>query len=163
MGHVGFLSNNDRELREPLVWPQGCSVSIRVARGSTAFLSSHGRGIRPQDALKGEFRGPSRVAAGNPGFPRFVKVTSGSFSLCLLEVRNTGDLGGAFQTPLGLVQWMRALSRVEAGTSGFLSCFNVGLVLCMPFQTGRYVFMCVKVGTLLSSPVVKGVSGLQLS
>ena len=160
---MGFLSSNNGELSEPLLWPRGSSVSIQVGRGSTAFLSSRGRGIRPQDALKGEFRGPSRVAAGNPGFPRFVKVTSGSFSLCLLEVRNTGDLGGAFQTPLGLVQWMRALSRVEAGTSGFLSCFNVGLVLCMPFQTGRYVFMCVKVGTLLSSPVVKGVSGLQLS
>ena len=137
MGHVGFLSNNDRELREPLVWPQGCSVSIRVARGSTAFLSSRGRGIRPQDALKGEFRGPSRVAAGNPGFTRIVMVTSWSFLLCLLEVRNTVDLGGASQNPLGLVQWKTASSRVEAGTSGFLSCSDVGLGLCMLFQTGR--------------------------
>ena len=48
----------------------------------------------PWDALKGEFRGLSRVAARNRGFPRLVTVTSGSFSLCLLEVRNTMDLGG---------------------------------------------------------------------
>ena len=31
------------------------------------------------------------------------------------------DLGGALGTPLGLVQWQRFSSRVEAGTSGFLS------------------------------------------
>ena len=41
-GRVGFLSNNDGELREPLVGPQGSSVSIRVGRGSTALLSSLG-------------------------------------------------------------------------------------------------------------------------
>ena len=126
------------------MWPQGSSVSIRVVRGSTALLSSHGRGIGPQYSFKGEYRGLSWVASGNPGFPRFVKVTSGSFSLCLLEVRHTGDLGGAFQTPLGLVQRMSALSRVEAGSSGFLSCFNVGLVLCMPFQTGSQVSTSVE-------------------
>ena len=55
MGRVRFLSSNDGELREPLVWPQGSSVSIQVARGSRALLSSHGRGIGPQDALKGEY------------------------------------------------------------------------------------------------------------
>ena len=60
-----------------------------------AFLSSHGRGIRPQDALKGESQGLSRVGAGNPGFPILVTVTSGSFSWCLWKVRNTVDLGGA--------------------------------------------------------------------
>ena len=27
-------------------------VSMRMARGSVSLLSSHGRGIRPQDALK---------------------------------------------------------------------------------------------------------------
>ena len=79
---VGFLTRYDGELREPLLWRQRSQVSIRVARGSVAFLLSHGRGIRPQDALK-DYRGLSRVAAGNPGFPRLVPVTSGSFSGCL--------------------------------------------------------------------------------
>ena len=45
------------------MWPQGSPVSIRVARGSAALLSIHGRGIWSQDALKGESRGLSRVAA----------------------------------------------------------------------------------------------------
>ena len=51
---VRFLLSYQRELREPLVWPQGSPVSIRVARGSVALLSSHGRGIGPHDALKGD-------------------------------------------------------------------------------------------------------------
>ena len=90
-----FLSNYNGELREPFVWAQGKTVSIQVGRGSTAFLSSHGREIRTQDALKKESRGLSQVAAGNPGFPRLVTVTSGNFLWCLWEVRNTVELGGA--------------------------------------------------------------------
>ena len=66
---VGFLSSYDGELREPLMWPQGSPVSIRVVKGSAALLSSHGRGIGPQDWLKGGSRGLSGVAAGKPGFP----------------------------------------------------------------------------------------------
>ena len=48
----GFLRRYNRELREPLVWCQGSQVSMREARGSASLLSSHGRGIRPLDALK---------------------------------------------------------------------------------------------------------------
>ena len=40
-----FLSSNAGEPRKPLMWPQGSSVSIRVARGSTALLWSRGRGV----------------------------------------------------------------------------------------------------------------------
>ena len=80
---VGFLTRYDRELSEPLVWCQGSQVSMRMANGSTSLLSSHGRGIRSQDALRKESQGLSRVAEGNPGFPRIVPVTSGSFSGCL--------------------------------------------------------------------------------
>ena len=36
-----------------------------------------GRGIGIQDALKEDFRGLSRVASGNPVFPRLVPVISG--------------------------------------------------------------------------------------
>ena len=49
---MGFLTKFDEELREPLMWRQGSQVSMRVARGSASLLSSHGRGIAPQDALK---------------------------------------------------------------------------------------------------------------
>ena len=64
-----------------LVWHQGSQVSMRVARGNTSLLSSHGRGIGIQDALKEDFRGLSPVASGNPVFPRLVPVTSGILEL----------------------------------------------------------------------------------
>ena len=76
---VGFLTRYDGELREPLMWCRGSQIFMRVARGSASFFSSHGRGIGIQDALKEDFRGLSRVASGNPVFPRLVLGTSGSF------------------------------------------------------------------------------------
>ena len=95
---VGFLSRYDGELREPVMWLQGNPVSIRVESRSAALLLSQRRGIGPQDALKGKSPGLCRVvAAGNHGFPRLVTVTSGSFSGCLWEMRNTLELGGASQ------------------------------------------------------------------
>ena len=108
------------------------------------MLSNHGRGIGPQDTLKGESRGLSRVVAANPVCPGLVMVSSGSFSGCLWEVRNTLELEGALGTPLGLVQWKSDSSRFEAGTSGFLSFSDVGLGLCMLFQTGSQVSTCVE-------------------
>ena len=50
--------------------------------GEQVLLSSHGRGIGPQDVPK-DSQGLSRVAAGNPGFPGLEPVTSGRFSRCL--------------------------------------------------------------------------------
>ena len=43
---AGF-SSYDGELREPLVLPQGCPISIRVARGSWGLLSSHCTANKP--------------------------------------------------------------------------------------------------------------------
>ena len=141
---MGFFWSYDGQLMEPLVWLQGSPVSIRVVMGSKAILSNHGSRIRPQDALKGESRSLSRLAAGDPGFPRFVMVTSGTFSWCLWEVRNTVVLGGSSRDST----WVSALedvsSRVEAGTSVFLSCSDVSLRVCMPFQTGSQVSTCVE-------------------
>ena len=51
---VGFHTSYDWEFREPLLWSQGSPVSIRVVRGNAALISSHGRGIGPQDALNKE-------------------------------------------------------------------------------------------------------------
>ena len=111
---MGFLSSNNGELSEPLLWPWGSSVSIQVARGSTALLLSHGRGIGPQDMFKGEYRGLSGVAAGNPGFPGHVRMTSWSFSGSLWAGRNIVELEGSLETTLVSVQRKRASSRVEA-------------------------------------------------
>ena len=74
----GFLARHDEELREPLVRLQGSQVSTGVARGSASLLSSHGRGLGPQEALKKDSRGRSRGAAGNPRFPRLLPGTLGN-------------------------------------------------------------------------------------
>ena len=68
MGNYGSLSCGARDVR---------SAFPPVARGSAALLSSHGRGIGPQDALKKASRGLSLVVAGNPVYPRLVQVTLG--------------------------------------------------------------------------------------
>ena len=66
-------------------------------------------------------RGLLRVGAGNPWFPRLVPVISGRSKGAS---ENSGILWcweGPLGTPLSLVQWKRASSLVEVGTSGFLS------------------------------------------
>ena len=80
---VRFLTRCDGKLREPFVWHQGIQVSMRMARGSASLLSRYDTGIGPQDTLKQDSQGLSRVAAGNPGFRRLLPVTLGSFSGCL--------------------------------------------------------------------------------
>ena len=47
MGSLGFLSNCDGALREPLMLSQGSQASFQVVRGSLGFLSSHCRVISP--------------------------------------------------------------------------------------------------------------------
>ena len=51
------VPRHDEDLREPLVRRQGSQVSMRVARGSASWLSSHGRGLGHRDALKKDSRG----------------------------------------------------------------------------------------------------------
>ena len=101
---MGFLTRYDGELREHLVWHEGSQVSMHVARGIESLLSSHGRGIGPQDALKKNSQVLSRVAAGNPGFPRLVLVTSGSFKCASEKSGIVLSWEGPLGTPLGLVQ-----------------------------------------------------------
>ena len=80
----GFLARQDEDLREPLVGCQGSQVSVRVVRGSASWLSSHGRGLGPPEALKKDTRGLSGVGAGKPRFPRLLPGTLGNFPWCLL-------------------------------------------------------------------------------
>ena len=107
---------------------------MRVARGSASLLSSHGRGMAPQDAVKKDSRGLLRVGAGNPCFPRLVPVISGrskgasekSGILCSWE----GSLG----TPLGSVQWKRASSCLSIrGSIGFSTPLGRREVGCSEF------------------------------
>ena len=50
----GFLPRHDEDLRKPPVRRQGSQVSMRMARGSSSWLSSHGRGLGPRDARSEE-------------------------------------------------------------------------------------------------------------
>ena len=59
MGKSGRLPCGPREVQSP----------FELRGGAAELISSHGRGIGSQDALKGEFRGLSGFVAGNPGFP----------------------------------------------------------------------------------------------
>ena len=54
------------------------------------------------------------------------------------------ELGGALATHLGLVQWKRASSRVEAGTSGFLSISDINLGVSVEFEQGSQASSCVE-------------------
>ena len=69
------------------------------------------------------------------------------------------DLAGPLGTPLGLSQWKRASSRVEAGTSGFLS--NSDSDCSVPAELGQesQAMSFLRNGTPLASRVVHGVSG----
>ena len=61
-GKPGFLSTCSRDLREPLVLPQGSQASLRVARGNSGSLASHCRGIG------WETRGSSPIVTEISGF-----------------------------------------------------------------------------------------------
>ena len=79
----GFLPRHDEDLREHLLQCQGSQVSMRVAKGSASWFSSHGSGLGPRDALTKDSRGLSRRAAGNPRFPCLLPGTLGNFPGCL--------------------------------------------------------------------------------
>ena len=69
---LGNLSCGVREVKSPYEWRGGARHCSRVMVVESGL-----------NAMKKDARGLSRVAAGNPGFPRLVPVTSGSFSVCL--------------------------------------------------------------------------------
>ena len=142
-GGVRFLSRYHGELREPLVLPQGSQVSIRVGKVSARVLWSHGRGIRPQFAWKGESQGVSRLAAGSVGS---LELPRGPEGASHVVSGNSGILlscDGPLGVPLKLVQATRASSRVEVENSGFLSSsdrdLGVPMEIALESQTSSRV------------------------
>ena len=151
---VRFLLSYDGELRERLVWPQGSQLSFRVARGSVACLSSHSRGIGPQDMLKGECRGLSRSEAGN--LRELLRVPMESQEYCGVGRGLSGHhwVWCNGRGPLLELRWeLQSSSPVLTWVSGCVCRFKQGV-------RSRRVW---RHGTLLSSRVVEGVSGLQPS
>ena len=70
------------------------------------------------------------------------------------------ELVGPLGTPLGLSQWKRASSRVEAGTSGFLSISDSDRSVPAELGQESQAMSFLRNGTPLASRVVHGVSGL---
>ena len=54
--NLGFLSSNDGDFRDQLVWPQESPVSMQVVRGLYGFLCSLCRGRGPHLELKPELQ-----------------------------------------------------------------------------------------------------------
>ena len=48
----GFLLSYDGDFRDPLMWPQECPVSMRVARGLSGFLSHRCQVLGPHLELR---------------------------------------------------------------------------------------------------------------
>ena len=109
--------------------------------------------------MKKDSRGLSRVAAGNPRFPRLLLGTRGNFPGCLGEARDAVELAGPLGTPLGLAQWKRASSRGEAGSSGFLSVLDSDHRIPVELGQESQTSSCLRKGTPLASRVAQGVSG----
>ena len=121
------------ECRSAVVSQQGNQASNRMERGISRCFSSCSRKCVHSFELPRGPQGTSHCAYWKPGI--------------------LSNCEGPLRIPLGLVQWRRASSPVEVGTSGFLSCSDVDLGVCLPFQTGSQVLNCVKAwnSALLSS------------
>ena len=97
-------------------------------------LSSHGMRLGPQDALKKDSRGLSRVAAGIPRFPRLLPGTLGNFPgcLCALQCRRASQVVQMVKNlPAMWETWVQSsqaaapvwgFTRATTGSSGSLSC-----------------------------------------
>ena len=121
------------------------SIPFQVPRRNVGFLWKCCSVKGPPPAFRGEFHALHGVVAGNLGFLSSCMSTWGTCSCLLREVRSPLVLRGAPRDSSRITAGMnRASSRVEAGTSGFLPCSDVGLRVCMPFQTGSQVSTCME-------------------
>ena len=98
---VGFL-NNDWKLQEPLMWPQGCPVSVRVARASCGLLSSQYSANRPHLGLGPETPCSSLVATRISGCIQSSPGESGLFSS---GIKNSVLLSSCDRYLLEPIEW----------------------------------------------------------
>ena len=84
--------------------------------------------------MRGEFPVFSRVAAGNWGFLSSYNRDFSEPLVCLRKVWSPCELERSLGITLQLVQGPRSSSRVEAGTSVFLTSAAMDLVVPMDFQ-----------------------------
>ena len=111
-------------------------VSIQVARANLGVLWSHGRGIRPHFAWKGESPCVSRVAAGSVGTLELPRGPEGASHVFSGKSGIHSSCEGPLGIPLKLVQGTRASSRFVAGNLGFLSSSDRDLWVPMEIPLG---------------------------
>ena len=142
-GRLGVPLHVPPGAQEPLVLPQGSQVSIHLLKVNARVFWSHGRGIRPQFAWKGESQGVSRVAAGSVGSLKLPQGPEGASHVVSGKSGILSSCEGPLGIPLKLVRVTRASSRVEAGNSGFLSSSDrdLGVPIEIPLgsQTSSHV------------------------
>ena len=103
------------------------------------MLWSHGSGIRPQFAWKGESQGVSRVAAGSMGSLKLPREPEGASHVVSVKSGILSSCEGPLGIPLELVQAARASSLVEVGNSVFLSSFDRDLRVPMEIPLGSHM------------------------
>ena len=158
----GLLSSCDRDLNPARVASRKSSLHSSSEGNHRSALESH-QGNQASILMEG-------------GISRCFSSCTGSGGSLVLPRGPQGTSHGAYWKsgilsscevplgiPLGSVQWRRASSPVEAGTSGFLSYSDMDLRVCLPFQTGSQSRLVLRHRSLLSSRAVKEFSGLQSS
>ena len=159
-GRLGVpLQLSHRELSGPLVLPEGSQVSFQVVRASAGVLWSHGRGIRPQFAWKGESQGVSRVAAGSVGSLELPRGPEGASHVVSGKSGILLSYEGCLGIPLESVEATRASSRVEVGNSGFLSSSDRDLRVPMEIPLGSQTSS--RVGAWNSASLSRWKSGVR--
>ena len=119
-------------------------------------MVQHRASRRVEEGLSRSFSRSFSGLAGNPGFPRLLPATSGSFSGCLWEVMDTVELEGASRDSTGfgameqglISSWGRNLTvplhfwlrlqgpcRVGTGESGLVLCGGMDLRLPLELFT----------------------------
>mgnify|MGYP006996545070 CR=1 FL=1 len=68
-GNSESLSSYDGDLKEPLVWPQGCQASFQGVRGILELLLIGCRGLGPHLKWKGRISGFFLSCSGKRGVP----------------------------------------------------------------------------------------------
>ena len=96
-------------------------------------------------AGKGEFRGLPAVVAGILGFLSSWVSTWGTRSCLIRRVRSPLALCGALGDSSRMAAWInKASSRVEVGTSGFLSISDIELGVSAELDQGSQASSCVE-------------------
>ena len=133
---------------------QRSQASMRVARQIASLLWSHRKGLGPQDALKRDSRGLSRVVAGKT-FPSTSAGDLRELPRVSLRVEGYCGVGGASQDSAGFVAMEEGL--ISKGGRNLRLPLRFGSDRRVPAELGQesHASSCLRKGTPLASRVVR--------